>query len=252
MDVAGVARSAERASSEPPPDVRAASGMDDVDRYVAWWAGSVLHSVAVSLGPPDDGRDGDRVSLWLYDLEHTPPARRPEATPWQFSLRYLVSTWSADASTAHRHLGQLVFAAMEHEDLEVDLPAPPVTAWTALGVVPRPAFFLKVLLRRPRPRPEGVYVRSPVVVQSVAVSALEGALLTTDDDPISHAVVTAPSAGRSARTDARGRFVLPAVPAAPGPVDLVVTARGRQRAFSVDRDGDGDAAVVIRWNILEG
>ncbi|HZH77837.1 MAG TPA: hypothetical protein VEY88_17555, partial [Archangium sp.] len=40
---------------------------------------------------------------------------------------------------AHHVLGQLVFAAMEEPEFEVDLAPLPVALWSALGVPPRPA-----------------------------------------------------------------------------------------------------------------
>ena len=111
------------------------------------------------------------MGLYLLALAGAPPPRTRARTPLQFNLRYLVTTWSPQRQEEHRLLGKLLFAALEREDLEVDLTPLPGELWTALGIRPRPAFVLEVQARRDRPEPRAPRVRGPVITHAAITGA---------------------------------------------------------------------------------
>jgi Pvc16 N-terminal domain len=203
--------------------------IEQADARLHDWALGVEPDLDVSFGPPTNAHTTPRgVSLHLMELVPQPPPRGPERPPLQLALRYLVTTWADAVEDAHRLLGALVFAAMEQTDMQVELQPLDGAAWQALAVMPRPAFVLRLTLRKELPLPVQPLVRGPVVVQSAAVASLYGRVVGPGDLPLADAIVEVPSLRLAARTDARGLFAFPAVPGPPTAVTLRVRARGKE------------------------
>lgn len=224
---------------------------DEIDRGVETWIKDVLGDVAVTFGPPAPGEGGPSANAYLMEIRSRPPERGQELPPFQVQLRYLITTWDADASTAHRLLGELVFAAMEQRDPELDLDPPPPAVWAALGVTPRPSFHLGVTAKRERPVRRGPPVRH-VDLDPRPLAAFEGLVLGPEGTPIPHARVEIPTMGLSTSSDADGRFRFGALPAAM-PFVVRVHAKGRSqegRAEAPAVPGQG-GPLVIRLPIQE-
>lgn len=222
----------------------------DADDRLLAWAGATVSQAAVSLEPPADHADGQGVSLYLLELVAAPSMRGGEGrTPLQLALRYLVTTWAADARAAHELLGQLVAAAMERHDFDAELTPPATELWSALGVRPRPAFLLRVPVRQERPEPERRPVRQPLRVQFGTMAHLAGVVLGPGDVPVSGARVEIPIVGAATETDAWGRFAFPGVPTQPPTLRARVRARGRELDVALDRTKE-DQPVVIRFDAL--
>jgi hypothetical protein len=168
----------------------------------------------------------------------------------QLSLRYLVTTWAKQSEEAHRLLGELAFAAMEHPEFEVKLNPIPAETWKALGIIPRPSFILQIPLRKEQPAPPTRYVREPLVVQATPVTSLTGIVLGPDDVPIARASVEIPTLQLSTRTDVHGRFTFANVPADPFPTNLRVRAKGREIQVTTEQSTP-DEPLVIRFNLFE-
>jgi len=223
----------------------------EVDGRLKDWVGSVLQGATVSLAAPNGQLKGSGVSLYLLQLTHRPPARGgKKRPPLQLLLRYLVTAWSEDPEDAHRMLGELVFAAMEHDEFEVEFDAAPAAIWTAFGAVPRPSFILGVPVRRERPQPEAPLVRSGVSLDSTAAVSLHGVVTGPGDLPLMGARVECPSLGLSAQTDSRGRFRFSTVPATPPP-EFRVTAKGKALTIRADSRSLSGEAFVIHFDDLE-
>jgi hypothetical protein len=227
-------------------------GMTDNTRErLEQWVSSVLDAATVSFAPPDDGQPGAGVSLYLFELApstHVDDARR---RPVQLVLRYLVTTWAAKPEEAERLLLDLAFGAIDHSDFEVEFtPLSPAT-WLAFGVKPRPAFVLRVPVRRERRTPPVPRVRQPLVIQSVPAVPLLGVVLGPDDFPLAGASVQIPAMQLSTRTDAQGRFRFAALPVEPRAQHLRVSARGRTQDVTVAQPELAGEPVVIHFDLGE-
>src|SRR5205085_8958814 len=119
--------------------------IDGVDSDLTAWVQTVVPGATVSLDAPgaDDAAD---VNVYLVALEHMPPARGDARPPLQVGLHYLVTTGGKDIRQAHNRLGDLVFAAMQHEDFEVGFERGG-GFWGDSGLAPRPSFVLSMPLR---------------------------------------------------------------------------------------------------------
>jgi hypothetical protein len=191
------------------------------------------------------------VSLFLMELTSLPPMRGERRTPLQLALRYVVTTWAQDAGAAHRLLGDLVAAAMQEEDFEVQLEPLSAEAWAALRAAPRPSFVLRVPVRQARPDPAVRLVRRPLVVQGGTLTRLFGVVLGPGDVALAGARVEIPAADVSTETDWRGRFHFPGIPAEPATRLVRVRARGRVLEVEVAQPSP-DEPIVIRFdNLLE-
>lgn len=196
--------------------------IEQVDDELAGWVGEVLPGASVSLA-----RDADAaVVLDLVELGDLPPARGTGRPPLQVALRYRVSAHDADVREAHRRLGELLFAAMQSPQYEVDLSAP-------AGSDARPSFVLTVPLRKPLGEAVPPPVREPLVMRGAPMRALAGVVLGPEDVPIADAFVELPLLGLATRSDRRGRFTFAAVPTEP-PQQILVHAKTRTFPFSVD------------------
>jgi hypothetical protein len=226
--------------------------IDEVDQQVAAWIrGVVGDDVPISFELPAKAA-GPVVSAYLLELrDHPAPAGTPPA-PLQVLLSYLVTTASDSPESAHRLLGQLVFSALEHPEYRPDLEPPPAPLWSALGVSPRPAFFLRVPCRRERPARPSKRVLTPLVVTTSPMGPIVGRVLGPGDHGIPGARVELPALRRSTRTDGHGRFLFAAVPAEPLLKHFVVQAKGIERSFAAECRPGAPDPVLIRIHSLEG
>jgi hypothetical protein len=114
--------------------------IEQVDNSVVSWARDVLKDVTITLSPPDDVHEGAGVSIYLLEFAKSTVMRGgPKRLPLEFSLRYLVTAWAEETAESHHALGQLIFAALEHPEYQIDFDPVPVALWSAFGIAPRPA-----------------------------------------------------------------------------------------------------------------
>jgi Pvc16 N-terminal domain len=222
--------------------------IDETDRRLKDWVGSILEGVEVSLSSPNGHKPGKGIGLYLLELNPKPPFRNSRKPPLQFLVRYLVTAWADQAEDAHRLLGELAFAAMENTEFETDLS--PV--WQAFGVAPQPSFILGIPVQKVRPEAEAPLVRTPLVVNSSVVTSFHGVVLGPGDVPISDARVAIPGLQLETRTDYKGRFRFALVPIEPAKKTLQVRAKGRVRSLITEESHPDDAdPLLIRFNIVE-
>lgn len=226
--------------------------IDEIDQRLKAWVGRVLGDAPVSLAAPDRESVDRDVGLYLLELGAAPPPRTSRRPPLRVSLCYLVTAGGESPERAHHLLGELVFAALEEPDFEVDLSPVPVPLWTALGVPPRPAFRLRVPLERERPMPSIPRVRQPLITRTVPAVPLLGRVVGPGDIPIPQALVELPSMGLSARTDARGRFRFASVPSDTPLGRLEVRAKGEVLAVRAEELPTEEGALLVRLPLKEG
>jgi hypothetical protein len=169
--------------------VRRDTMITDIDDQLADWVENVLGPVAFSLGPPEQAPADAGVSCYLMELLDNPPLRTSRRPPLQIFLRYLVTIWASAPKEAHQMLEDLLFATMEAPDLQVEVEPLTAAGWRALGVTPRPSFFLRVPLRRERPQPGVKLVRQPLGIEAVPVASLQGQVVGVGGVPLARAVV---------------------------------------------------------------
>ncbi len=216
------------------------------------WVGSVIQGADLSLEAPGVRPTGRGVGLYLLELIQSPPPSTSRRPPLQLALRYLVTAWSDKPEDAHQMLVDLMFAAMENSDFQVEQEPVPLTLWTALTVPPRPSFVLRVPLRQERPQPQAKLVRQPLKIQSSPIVGFHGLLLGPEDMPLSDCRVEMPDLNLATGTDYKGRFSFPSVPAA-GTKQLLVKAKGYELPVcSEENHPDSGAPLIIRFSPLEG
>ena len=224
---------------------------DEFDSRLKNWIDGVISGVEVSLSPPEDQRKGRGVGLYLLELVQSPAPSTTKRPPLQIALRYLVTTWSENPEDSHQMLVELMFAAMENNDFQVEPEPIHASGWTAFGVPPRPSFILRVPLRQERPLPPAKLVREPLTVRSSPIVGLHGLLLGPGGVPLSDCRIEIPALHIFTSTDYRGRFHFPAVPAS-GNKQLVVKAKGLELpVVSTQNYPDSRAPLVIHFSPLE-
>ena len=170
--------------------------IDQLDHELASWVTSIIGDATTRFDMPSEQPEGRGVVLYLLSFSPTPPASTGKPIPLQFTLRYLVTTWAESPPEAHRLLGNLVLAAMEKSEYELELEPLPAETWQAFRLPPQPAFVLRVLLREPRPEPTAKYV-TKVVIESRATVSVYGVIHGPEDIPIASARIELRNSPRS-------------------------------------------------------
>lgn len=220
--------------------------IEQADTRLQEWTENILDGVTVSFAPPKTKQTGKGISLYLIEFDAAPAARGTNRPPLQFTLVYLVTVYGYEPEEGHRLLGELIFAALDSTDFEIDLKPLPTAAWAAFGVPPQPSFFLRALARRDRPEPEIKYVRHPLVARATPVASLEGVVLGPGDIPLVGARVDVPGLTTRTQTDAYGRFSFSMLPAEPPVKQLRVRAKGRELQVTVEPSSD--QPIVIHFD----
>lgn len=222
---------------------------DQTDQELETWVRRVAPGAAVTLAPP--ANDSERATVGLYLIEVAPEAGTSQAPrPLLVFLRYLVTVTGPDPAEAHHRLGELMFAALEHADWEVERAGIDPRLWAALGVLPRPAFALRVPVRRPRPQRTAPLVRHPLSVQQERMHPVEGVLLGPGEVGIADARIEWLDLNLWTRTDPRGRFRFPAAPPLASS-RLAIQVKDRKTVIAGSELKQSSHGVEIRITTLE-
>jgi hypothetical protein len=225
--------------------------IQETDRQLKAWIGSVLQGTDVSLGAPARDHAGTGINLYLLQVAaiHAPRGGR-KRPPLQLALSYLVTAWSEEPEEAHRLIGELAFAAMDHEEYEVELDSAPLTIWSGFGIAPRPSFLLRARVQRERPQLDEKIVRAQPILHSTVAISVHGVVVGPGNMPLMGARVECPTLNLHTRTDAKGWFRFAALPATPPPVFRVM-AKGREQSLTVDIRSLGTEPLLIRFDKWE-
>ena len=218
--------------------------IDEVDQRMKAWVGRIATEAPVYLGVPDRDSLERGVCLYLLELGPAPLARPGKRGALQFTVCYLVTVGADTPERAHRLLGDLVFAAMSDKELEVDLSPMPAALWAGLRSVPRPAFRLRVQVRKEQPAAEARCLS--LVGRAPSPGGLLGQVVGPGDVPIRGAWVALPSLQLSTRTDAQGHFQFPRVPSVESLGRLEVRAEGEMLAVESGGLAAGVTPLIIR------
>ena len=218
---------------------------DEADARLEAWTKGALDGVEVSLSPPSDSAAKNSVSLYLMDVIPTQPSRGVRLPPVQAVLRYLITTQAKDPKEAHRLLGELMVAAAEMPDFEMEKEPLPAQLWQSFGLRPRPAFILRVPFTYERKEKPVKMVRFPLTMQKAPLVPLQGKILSTGNIPLVGAKVELPFFKLYTVTDADGAFRFPAVPSEPKNKDLFIRVKGREFSISTKQaDREGGKLVI--------
>lgn len=225
--------------------------IEQVDVQLSAWVEEALGAIKPTLLPPTAATSALGVNLYLFELVNEPllaSSQRPRLQP---ALRYLVTTAAKDPQEAHRMLGALLFAALDHVDFEVELEPLSPALWTAMQIPPQPSFVLRVPLPHERTKPATPLVREPPTLVGAGLTNLYGLLLGPGGYPVAGAHIELPALNRSTRSDVHGRFQLNGVPMAPHAKQLTIRARGRTLVVIIEETGAPEKPVGITFHLSE-
>ena len=187
--------------------------VDDIDQDLKDWIGAVLPGVEVSFDAPREDGASPAVSVYLLELLQSFPLSTLKRAPLELTLRYLITTWSKSPSDAHKMLGQLALAALDHSGFVVDSESLPLELWRGFGIAPRPSLVLRVPLRQERPEVKAKPVLAPMKVNWEGLNGFFGVLIGRPGDlPVADAAVEVSNLGLRTRSDGKGRFNFHSVP----------------------------------------
>jgi len=225
--------------------------IDQFDEQVKNWILSVAEGAEVSLAPPNGQKAGSGVGMYLIEVSKASlPHTMKLPAPIQLSLKYLITAWSDKPEDANQRLVQLMVAAIEKGDYEVESDPLPLSVWTAFGASPRPSFLLRVPLSYERAPVTAKLVRE-LKIETSPTTSFYGLLVGPGKTPLSDCYVELPDLSLSTTTDYQGRFSFACVPGV-GTKKLVITGRGHTLSVSTDANyPDSQAPMIIPFSPLE-
>ncbi|MEO8392029.1 MAG: hypothetical protein ABI700_03465 [Chloroflexota bacterium] len=217
--------------------------IDQIDERLKAWVAGVLGDVSIALTPPRETQDDPVVHLYLMKIVPTLATQDASRPPKQVKLHYLITVRAAAPEQSHKLLGELIDAALDSTDFEIDYdPLPPET-WLALGAELQPGFVIQVPFTRERTAAAAQLVRVPMVTRASSITSLQGVVVGPKDLPLAGILVELPTLRQYQRTDSRGRFRFPTVPAEPTTKLLHLSGKGHELDINVEQSTD---PVVIR------
>lgn len=222
--------------------------IDAWDEQLSAWVESVTNGITPSLAAPTDAEAGLAVNVYLLEMVDDPHRHLSERPLLQPVLRYLVTTSAGEPKDAHHLLSILLYAALVDPNFEVELEPVSNQVWTALRILPRPAFMIRVPLAH-----EWIGQPHPLVREVVANTTVPanffGLVTGPDGLPLALVQVDFPALNRSTYTDSKGHFVLGGVPPSPQAKKLTLRAKGVEHEVILEDTGTPDAPVVIPFPI---
>jgi hypothetical protein len=216
------------------------------------WVASVVPASQVSFLAPSNKGGSEDVGIYLMDVVQVRPPSMAKRAPLQIDLRYLVTAGSSDPQDAHERLLNLMFAAMDNADFEVELSSVPLSLWESFGVSPQPSFVLRMPLRQHRDQPPRNLITESMKLESSIIVGFYGLLLGPGGSPLSDCRIELPSLNLSTRTDYKGRFNFPGVPST-GRKQLIVRAKGAELVVESDQDfTDSGSPLIVHFDPTEG
>lgn len=224
---------------------------DDVDNRLEKWVQGILGEIDVSFEAPGGSQTSRVVGVYLIEVLQVPQgvggSRKP---PLKFELRYLITTWSPQPKEAHRALGQILVAACESAEFEVDLEALPPMFWTAFQTPPRPGFVIRYPVFHEVAEEKAPPVTEPPALSTSPVEILAGRVLGPGDVPLAGARVELAELNLRATTNSSGEFSLGAVPSNPRPTRILVIVKGIRITKNMDnilaKDGEIEIGLTAK------
>ena len=220
-------------------------------RLREWLAEKVAADVALSVGSPDAPFPKEGVGFYLLEIIPAPAARSTPAPPFQILLRYLITTADLDVTVAHRLLGNLVFAALADDKIDVESAPVPLEMWRAFAVPPRPALVVRLPLRIEREQRLAPRVRQPLEMGGAALDTVLGVVIGPGDLPVMNARVEELGTGVTTLTDYAGRFRFARLPVEGTRLRFRVSAKGVQTDVVRERGAEASQRMTIRLPIEE-
>ena len=181
--------------------------MEQFNQFLKEWMVEVLGEDIVVTDDFVPVVDKPQVTVFLHEITSTAPSHRHTAGPLEIGLDYIISVNSVGSVTeSNELLKEIIFFAMENEELEVDLSPPPPAFWVSLGIKSRPCFRLKTKQIKERKLVTVPLVTEPIDLTTATAVSLHGRIKSPTDLPIVGAFVEIPNDNLSVRTDADGRF----------------------------------------------
>ncbi len=220
----------------------------EADNQIVQWTKDVLGEGIAALVPPAKEQKGRGVGIYLLEVMPEPRQHVAVRPRLQASLKYLITCWDDSAVEAHRVLGELLEAAMQHPQYEICAESPAPALWTAFGIAPQPCLTLKTRAWKELETKPVKLVRK-VVMETALGRPLYGVVLGPEAVPLCDAQVELPALRLATRTGTHGEFEFANVPVSGGLGNLLVSARGREMTF--DMKDLTESPVSINFEMKE-
>jgi hypothetical protein len=213
---------------------------DDVRAWLASVAGSMA-AISFDLPPPT----GEQLTLhaYLFDIDRPLAVSSGRLPPMLLRLGYIVTCSGPDVPAAHAVLSKLIAAAETNAQFSLEFGPAVAAAWTALHVPARAGFVLRATASKERAGQIAPPVRG-ARLETVSLQPLSGRVTAKDGTPLAGATIEASSIGRTATTDADGRFTLEGATNALD-LSLRVRAKGSETEVTHAAHSTGDYTIAV-------
>ena len=197
--------------------------MQSFSQFLEKWALEVVGKNVAVTNDFVTVTDKPQVIIFLREFTSVAPSHQYTNKHLELGVRYLVCADGVKSvSESNQLLQSLIFSAMEHKEINVDLSPPPPEFWLSLGIKARPCFNVIAKEIKERTIEKVPAVTEPIVVNAATRALLYGTVKSPNNLPITGAQVKIPSDNISVTTDNAGRFQFGALMPEPDKKKIVI------------------------------
>lgn len=227
--------------------------IDKLDRQLkAWISETIKQDTDISFAPPSLSSDKTIVSAYLYKLDNSLANSTARNIPFQITLCYLITVQSNNPIESHKLLGELLLAANERSDINIDLSGFNADFWQSLNMPPQPHFVMKIPLTLTEQSNETpAIIKEPTIVDLGFIKNIKGLLLGPDKQPISGAKITSTSTNATVLTNNNGIFSITTGAKELKTFNCLIHTKGQQFSLSVPIKAEQNSPITIHLDTLE-
>jgi len=208
------------------------------------WVEKSLDKTSVQWGVAGNEKKSNTINFQMIQVA---PAMKEmggsKLAPLHLTVSYLVTASSDEILT------ELMFAAMNHGQYDIQQEVLTADMWLALDLVPRAAFVLKVRVSK-----EIEQVKTPIVrtatVQGKSVGDLFGTVYGPNETPIRSALLELIGLNKKTKTDRKGFFRISGIPSNTA-LELKVKAKGVEKIIKLSINRDPSKHMDVHINLKE-
>ena len=197
--------------------------MESFSQFLENWVAGVVGKKVTLTNDFVPVTDKPQIIIFLREFTSAPPSHQYTNKHLELGVRYLIcADGKQSLPEGNALLQSLIFAAMEHKALNVDLSPPPSEFWLSLGIKARPCFNIIAKEIKERTIEKIPVVTEPVIVNAATKAVLHGSVKSPNNLPLPGVEVKMAGDNITVKTDNAGQFQFEALMPEPDKKKIIV------------------------------
>ena len=197
--------------------------MESFSQFLEKWVAEVVGKKVTVTDDFVPVTDKPQIIIFLREFTSAAPSHQYINRHLELGVHYLIcADGKQSPSESNALLQSLIFAAMEHREINVDLSPPPPEFWLSLGIKARPCFNVIAKEIKERTIEKIPVVTEPVIVNAATKALLHGIVKSPNNTPMPGVEVKIAGDNITVKTDNTGRFQFEALMPEPDEKKIIV------------------------------